>query len=64
MLSTSSTPDNIARSFELGADLYAVKPSTFQGLKELLSEILGAQREQAQEIKNNSKVYSSLTWLL
>ena len=64
MLSTSGTPENIARSFELGADLYAVKPSSYQGLKELLSEILGAGKKQAREIKSSNKVYSSLTGLL
>jgi len=40
MLSTSGTPENINRSFELGADLYAVKPSTFQGFKTLLQEVI------------------------
>jgi CheY-like chemotaxis protein len=39
MLSTSSNPENIELSKELGADLYAVKPSTFQGLKNLLQKI-------------------------
>lgn len=64
MLSTSGSQDNIARSFELGADLYAVKPSAYQELKELLSEILGAGKKQVQEIKSGHKVYSSLTWFL
>lgn len=40
MLSTSSNIENVELSYELGADLYAVKPSTFQGLKSLLAEIL------------------------
>ncbi|WP_260850246.1 response regulator [Flavobacterium anhuiense] len=40
MLSTSSTPENIEFSYALGADLYAVKPSSFQSLKELLYHIL------------------------
>ncbi|UUW08290.1 response regulator [Flavobacterium plurextorum] len=39
MLSTSRSPENIELSYELGADLYAVKPSTFQGLKNLLQRI-------------------------
>lgn len=39
MLSTSRSPENIDLSYELGADLYAVKPSTFQALKELLLKI-------------------------
>lgn len=40
MLSTSSSPENIELSYELGADFYAVKPSTFQGLKRLLASIM------------------------
>ncbi|KAF2343120.1 response regulator [Flavobacterium tistrianum] len=40
MLSTSGSPENISRSFELGADLYAIKPSTFQGFKTLLQDII------------------------
>jgi CheY-like chemotaxis protein len=40
MLSTSGNPENINRSFELGADLYAIKPSTFQGFKTLLQDII------------------------
>ncbi|QSW88436.1 MULTISPECIES: response regulator [Flavobacterium] len=64
MLSTSGSPENIARAFELGADLYAVKPSSYQGLKELLSEILGVGKKQDREIKSGHKVYSSPTWLL
>jgi len=40
MFSTSSSPANIQLSDELGADFYAVKPSDFQGLKNLLKKIL------------------------
>lgn len=40
MLSTSRSPDNINLSYQLGADFYAVKPSTFQELKKLLQSIL------------------------
>ncbi|WP_125721134.1 response regulator [Flavobacterium ustbae] len=36
MLSTSRNPENIELSYALGADLYAVKPATFQELKKLL----------------------------
>ena len=39
MLSTSSNPENIEQSYALGADFYAVKPSTFEGLKNLLQKI-------------------------
>lgn len=67
MLSTSASPENIARSFELGADLYAVKPSTFHGLKDLLYEIIATdwtQGQALQENKNKYRIYSSLTPLL
>ena len=40
MLSTSSDPDNIQRAMELGAAFYAVKPSSFEQLKSMLSDIL------------------------
>ncbi|MEN2416180.1 response regulator [Flavobacterium mesophilum] len=40
MLSTSSSIANIELSYDLGADFYAVKPSTFQGLKDLLHDML------------------------
>ncbi|EJG02218.1 MULTISPECIES: response regulator [Flavobacterium] len=40
MLSTSSNAENIQRSYELGADYYAVKPSTFQALKDLLQNVM------------------------
>jgi len=39
MLSTSSNPENIELCYELGADLYAVKPSTFEDLKKLLLKV-------------------------
>lgn len=62
MLSTSGTPENIKRSFELGADLYAVKPSSFAGLKEMLYEILAGEGKAVQ--KSGSNVYSVLNWLM
>ncbi|MDP5200339.1 response regulator [Flavobacterium sp. DG2-3] len=40
MLSTSSNIENIELSYELGADFYAVKPSTFEGFKRLLASIM------------------------
>ncbi|GGF28168.1 hypothetical protein GCM10011518_41850 [Flavobacterium limi] len=62
MLSTSGTRENIRRSFELGADLYAVKPSSFAGLKDMLYEILASDLKAVQ--KSSSKVYSVLNWLM
>ncbi|MDR6764342.1 CheY-like chemotaxis protein [Flavobacterium sp. 2755] len=40
MFSTSSSPSNIKLSDELGADFYAVKPSTYKGLKDILIQVL------------------------
>lgn len=53
MFSTSNNPDNIELSYELGADFYAVKPSTFQGLKNLLQKIF----EMDWSIKKNDKKF-------
>ncbi|GAA4141882.1 hypothetical protein GCM10022250_43880 [Flavobacterium chungbukense] len=39
MLSTSKNADNIELCYTLGADFYAVKPSSFQGLKDLLQKV-------------------------
>lgn len=40
MLSTSSSSMSIEKAFELGASFYAVKPSTFDGLKKLIKKTL------------------------
>ncbi|WP_163409846.1 response regulator [Flavobacterium ajazii] len=40
MLSTSSSSLSIDKAFELGASFYAVKPSTFDGLKKLIKKTL------------------------
>ncbi|MFD1604422.1 response regulator [Flavobacterium artemisiae] len=39
MLSTSSSPLNIDLSYQLGADFYAIKPGSFEDLKNLLRKI-------------------------
>lgn len=54
MLSTSSNPVNIEMADELGADLYAVKPSSFQGLKEILKQALSTDWVK---IKKNRKEF-------
>lgn len=54
MFSTSRNPENIELSYELGADFYAVKPSTFQGLKNLLQKIFEIDWES---IKRNDKKF-------
>ncbi len=40
MLSTSASSAHIELSYKMGADFYAVKPSTFQGLKNLIANLL------------------------
>jgi len=40
MLSTSNSPENIHLSYELGADFYAIKPSTYNDLKNLLQNVV------------------------
>ncbi|SHH16897.1 response regulator [Flavobacterium johnsoniae] len=40
MFSTSRSTDNINLSYELGADFYAVKPSTYKEFKELLQSVM------------------------
>ncbi len=42
------------RAFELGADLYAVKPSSFSGLKEVLLEILESDWKWQARGKNQN----------
>ncbi|UUW08662.1 response regulator [Flavobacterium plurextorum] len=49
MLSTSRSPENINLSYELGADLYAVKPSSFEGLKNLLKTIFSMDWSLARQ---------------
>jgi len=40
MFTTSSDPSTMAKAFELGANFYAIKPNTFNGLRSLASDIL------------------------
>lgn len=49
--STSNHPDNVRSAMELGASLYAVKPSSFEKLKLLLQEILAMDLVGAVEEK-------------
>ncbi|WP_281631611.1 response regulator [Flavobacterium luteolum] len=53
MLSTSRSTDNIELSYKLGADFYAVKPSTFQGLKDLLQKVFEMDWKNVE--KNSTK---------
>lgn len=53
MLSTSKNQDNIELCYKLGADFYAVKPSSFQGLKDLLKKVFEIDWGSVQ--KNSSK---------
>lgn len=54
MLSTSKSPENIDLCYELGADFYAVKPSTFEGLKNLLLKIFNMD---LQATKRQEKLF-------
>ncbi len=39
IFSTSNAPDDIFSAYQLGADCYIIKPSSFEGLKNLLHSI-------------------------
>ncbi|URM36173.1 response regulator [Flavobacterium anhuiense] len=52
MLSTSKSPDNIELCHKLGADFYAVKPSSFQGLKDLLQKVFEIDWNSMQKSGN------------
>ena len=52
MLSTSKNADNIELCYKLGADLYAVKPSSFQGLKDLLQKVFEIDWNSIQKSSN------------
>lgn len=51
MLSTSSSSIHIKISYMLGADFYAVKPGTYQGLKELLRNIFNDFKSMKKEVR-------------
>lgn len=52
MLSTSRSPDNINLSYQLGADFYAVKPSTYKELKVLIQNVMAIDWSIALRSKN------------
>lgn len=52
MLSTSKNADNIELCHKLGADFYAVKPSSFQGLKDLLQKVFEIDWSSIQKSSN------------
>ncbi|CAM3760004.1 response regulator [Flavobacterium chungbukense] len=51
MLSTSSSAIHIKISYKLGADFYAVKPGSYQGLKDLLEKLLTDFKSLKLEMK-------------
>ncbi|WP_307300529.1 response regulator [Flavobacterium sp. SORGH_AS_0622] len=53
MFSTSSSTIHIEISYKLGADFYAVKPGSFQHLKEMLAKILDIDWDATQRNKKN-----------
>lgn len=52
MLSTSKNADNIELCYKLGADFYAVKPSSFQRLKDLLQKVFEIDWSSIQKSSN------------
>lgn len=46
ILSTSDNPEIIEKAFKLGADFYAVKPTTVTGIKTLIKNILQIDWQQ------------------
>lgn len=56
MLSTSSDPDTIDKALELGATAYAVKPSSFDGLKTLIKNVLQMDWNSIQHNMKKSRL--------
>lgn len=56
MLSTSSDPVTIDKALELGASFYAVKPSTFDGLKSLIKNVLQVDWISSQKNKKKFRL--------
>lgn len=50
MLSTSSSLIHIKISYKLGADFYAVKPGSYQGLKDLLGKVFNDFKSLKKEM--------------
>ncbi|MFD2941802.1 response regulator [Flavobacterium notoginsengisoli] len=51
MLSTSSSSIHIQISYKFGGDYYAVKPGTYQGLRELLEKVLNDFESLKKDMK-------------
>jgi CheY-like chemotaxis protein len=56
MLSTSSDPGTIDKALELGASVYAVKPSSFEGLKTLIKNALQMDWISIQQNKKKARL--------
>ncbi|MEO6177041.1 MAG: response regulator [Flavobacterium circumlabens] len=56
MLSTSSDPVTIDKALELGATVYAVKPSSFDGLKTLIKNVLQMDWISIQQNKKRTRL--------
>ncbi|MRX41748.1 response regulator [Flavobacterium sp. LC2016-23] len=56
MLSTSSDPVTIDKALELGASVYAVKPSSFEGLKTLIKNALQMDWISIQQNKKKARL--------
>lgn len=56
MLSTSGDSETIEKALELGATAYAVKPSSFDGLKTLIKNVLQMDWLSIQQNRRKSKL--------
>ncbi len=54
--STSSSPKDVDETFEIGANLYVCKPSSFKGLKAMISEVIELSWE-SRNPKTDKKNY-------
>ncbi len=57
MLSTSSSLIHIKISYKLGADFYAIKPGSYQGLKELLGKVFTDFKSLKKEVNKYMLAY-------
>lgn len=56
MLSTSSDPLTIDKALEYGASFYAVKPSSFNGLKSLIKQVLQMDMIELSQSKKHFRL--------
>jgi CheY-like chemotaxis protein len=59
MYSNSSNPDNIDECLKLGANLYVIKPSSFEKIKSVMREIFAKDWNSYFENNGSTKVLSN-----